>query len=221
MDQNKIITAEDILKHHGVPGQKWYVRRYQNPDGSLTALGKKRARKLSDKYEKLTGRKLTDSNNSDNKNKKYTTRNVKNMSTDELNKITNRLNAESNYIDAVNKRNSYDQQVSRGRKFVQKVSNDVIVPAITKASKDQLTKLFDRTLASMLNSDSGGSKKSNTSKKISNEISKVKTTYKQSDLQKEREKLLKTIQNNRSNEKVIKEAMDQFNEYYKKYNKNK
>lgn len=30
------------LQHHGVEGQKWGVRRYQNEDGSLTALGKER-----------------------------------------------------------------------------------------------------------------------------------------------------------------------------------
>lgn len=29
------------LYHHGVKGMKWGVRRYQNPDGSLTAKGKK------------------------------------------------------------------------------------------------------------------------------------------------------------------------------------
>lgn len=28
------------IVHHGIKGQKWGVRKYQNPDGSLTELGK-------------------------------------------------------------------------------------------------------------------------------------------------------------------------------------
>ena len=33
---------DDTLQHHGIKGQRWGVRRYQNPDGSLTAAGKDR-----------------------------------------------------------------------------------------------------------------------------------------------------------------------------------
>lgn len=33
---------EDFLMHHGILGQKWGVRRYQNPDGSLTDEGRRR-----------------------------------------------------------------------------------------------------------------------------------------------------------------------------------
>lgn len=32
----------NCLYHHGIKGQKWGVRRYQNPDGTLTSEGQKR-----------------------------------------------------------------------------------------------------------------------------------------------------------------------------------
>ena len=37
-----IIRDEEYLEHHGVKGQKWGIRRYQNEDGTFTAEGKKR-----------------------------------------------------------------------------------------------------------------------------------------------------------------------------------
>lgn len=40
------------LYHFGIKGQKWGVRRFQNPDGSLTAAGKERYGSLSTKEAK-------------------------------------------------------------------------------------------------------------------------------------------------------------------------
>lgn len=39
----------DYLEHHGILGQKWGVRRFQNSDGTLTDAGKKRI-KSNEKY---------------------------------------------------------------------------------------------------------------------------------------------------------------------------
>lgn len=38
------------MSHHGIIGMKWGVRRYQNPDGSLTAEGRKRLEKKDAKW---------------------------------------------------------------------------------------------------------------------------------------------------------------------------
>ena len=40
--QKSQLIKNNVLKHSGIKGQKWGIRRYQNEDGSLTEEGKKR-----------------------------------------------------------------------------------------------------------------------------------------------------------------------------------
>lgn len=63
---------QNELYHHGIKGQRWGIRRYQNPDGTLTEEGKRRM----------------------NPHKA-----VQRMSDTELKKVNNRLKMESEYME--------------------------------------------------------------------------------------------------------------------------
>ena len=49
---NRIIRKNELY-HHGILGQKWGVRRFQNKDGSYTAAGKSRHAKAIAKKDKI------------------------------------------------------------------------------------------------------------------------------------------------------------------------
>lgn len=66
-----LVQPGEFICHHGIKGQKWGVRRYQNPDGSLTEAGKKRYH-YSEKEQKMFADKVV---NAYSKEKPYATSN--------------------------------------------------------------------------------------------------------------------------------------------------
>lgn len=52
MEKFLVISEEDYIAHHGIKGQRWGVRRYQNSDGTLTAAGRQRYGLSEDRYTK-------------------------------------------------------------------------------------------------------------------------------------------------------------------------
>lgn len=59
MPHDYILITNGELYHHGIKGMKWGVRRYQNPDGSLTPAGYKRLMKADQKWAKKKTDKIT------------------------------------------------------------------------------------------------------------------------------------------------------------------
>ena len=116
------------LQHHGIKGQKWGVRRFQNTDGSLTAEGKKRYsvndyQQAIDKT-KTAGKIVNEAKTLNNTVKKVNDpaaerrirKSAAEMSDIELQKRVQRLNMEDNYTRMMLHR----ENLERGRTFVDK-----------------------------------------------------------------------------------------------------
>lgn len=61
---NYMGSYENYLAHHGVKGQKWGIRRYQNEDGSLTTEGRARYLNPDGTLNEVGKRELSKNNSS-------------------------------------------------------------------------------------------------------------------------------------------------------------
>lgn len=123
MDSKYIVTSSgafyntDELYHHGIKGMKWGIRRYQNPDGSLTERGRKRYANpdgsLNEKGKKKFGNSVKTAENAGTKSSSGESTDavkqdqISNMSDSELQARVNRLRNEDAYRD-LSKKLGYD-----------------------------------------------------------------------------------------------------------------
>ena len=134
-------TISNELYHHGVKGQRWGIRRYQNKDGTLTPAGRKRADKLRNQYLKLTGKKqLRGDKSKQSSQTSEKSKSISEMSDAELQQVINRKRLEQQYLQLSPKK------VSAGKKFVDKV----LLPAATEAGKKALSSYMEKQFRAAL-----------------------------------------------------------------------
>jgi hypothetical protein len=143
-DTEFMITRDDELYHHGVKGQKWGVRRYQNHDGSLIKSGKKHSAKVSNflsKYKEKTAAKKFAKKASN----APTSKEISKMSDDELRRRLNRINMEESYKNALARQNP--KRVAKAKNFLEdmgdKAARSFTEKAINKLTDKATNYLFD------------------------------------------------------------------------------
>lgn len=157
----EIEVEEDDLEHAGTKGMKWGQRRYQNPDGSLTPLGRihynkglKKKAKEKAKAEKVSAKKEANAKKkADKKNKaediklydKLKKTKVSEMSDDDLKKYKDRMFLEAQAIE--NKNKHKQAKANRIRAFVDKIKNAADLLQSISSISESVSKLRRRAKA--------------------------------------------------------------------------
>lgn len=126
---------DDQIKHYGIIGMKWGVRRFQNKDGSLTSAGRKR---YSDDN--------TDNELSNSMSKK---KNISEMTDDELDVAIRRLEREKRYSSLVSE--LPQKQISTGKRIADKFMSETVVNIATRSAEEIGTQVAKHILSKAVN----------------------------------------------------------------------
>lgn len=151
----------NYIQHHGVKGQKWGVRRYQNADGSLTSAGKKRrsmSQVVNDIREARKQKLARDAEENEKRRIEQRKKDVeagkiasKDMTEAELKSRIERLKLEQSYNQAMNQNKA---EVTRGEKIVsqylgpaaKKILWDTSVDVTAQATKHTFVKAVNKAI---------------------------------------------------------------------------
>lgn len=138
------------LKHYGILGMKWGVRRYQNPDGSYTDAGKKRynmsevERKWAQGREEDTDRKKDYNPRAVTTTKHKRAKVTKQMSDEELDARIQRLQKETQYLQLEKNLDSLD--ITTGKSMAVDLLNivgkQIMIPVGVGVASSLLTSLL-------------------------------------------------------------------------------
>lgn len=145
--------SQDELKHWGIKGMRWGVRRYQNKDGSLTNAGKKRRAKLETELKELSPkqqkRQKTPSEMTNKELEKYIARRNAERIAYGLDRDISTLQRQSSGDGQGNSNQNQNQQGGQqGNQQKKSVFKDqVLTPVAVDIGKKAMSKLGDTLLS--------------------------------------------------------------------------
>lgn len=146
---------DEVLVHHGIKGQKWGIRRFQNADGSLTPAGRRHygtGKTVGKQYPSYDEMQQTVKQKS--MEKAYDKAIDRNSKSDIANQARNVADQTRNVINSAKNNYQEAKKNSKPKPDVSKMSNKELQDAITRMNlEDNYTRLIQNREAQQRGKD--------------------------------------------------------------------